>query len=68
MVNREPGLAVEEQGEFWLDMSMFDDNSGVLRHKVQGRTLGFSAPAALIETCSNLGSVLGLQFEEVNPL
>lgn len=34
MVNREPGLAVEEQGEFWLDMSMFDDNSGVLRHKV----------------------------------
>ena len=47
---------------------MFDDNSGVPWHKVQGRALGSSTHAALIETCPNVGPVLGFQFEKVNPL
>ena len=68
MVNREAGLAVEEQCELWLDMSLFDDNSAVLRHKAQRRALGSSAHTALVETSSNVSSVLGFLFEKVNPL
>ena len=67
-MNREPGLAVEEQGELWLEMCMFDDDSGVLWHKAQGRGLGSSTHAILIETRPNVSSFLGVQFEEVDSL
>lgn len=47
---------------------MFDDESGVFRHKAWGRAQGSSTHAALIETCPNVSSVLGFQFEEVDSL
>ena len=68
VVDEEPGLAVQEQSEFWLDMCLFDDNSRVLWHKVYGRALGSSTHTALIETCPDIGPVLGFYFEEIRGL